>query len=141
MEKVNRILKRKDDGMVQIELMVTVFIVLLLLSIFITVLPVFIRMQELDHMANELVRTAEVYGGVSTEVQERYQELKTTTGITPKSISWEGTEYYQGTNRVQLNKKIKVRLTLDYDIGSSYLGSIPIELRSVTTGRSEVYIK
>lgn len=131
MEKIRNI---RGEG--YLDVAIGVFCIMLVVALALTLFPVFLKKQQLDTFADEIVRQAEMIG--STDVGSRIAQLKEETGLDP-DIRWE-CDYYNG-NRVQLNGDITVTLTDKVDIGFFVFGSFPIELKAKATGKSEVYYK
>lgn len=141
--------KKQDDALGSLELLTSFFVLLFLLSLFVDVLPMFVFKHNVNFVASELVRMAEVTGGTETdEVEERLEELENDLDIEFDSIDWTGTEYMESPNdtRVQINGKIKVTITTSYSIHGNKLSDanaldIVFPIVSTSTGRSEVYLK
>lgn len=143
--------KKRDDGSANIELIVSFFVLLFLLSMFLNILPLFVKKQDLNYMAGEVVRMAEVTGGIDNpEVNGVLTELQDTTGITLASdaIDWTGTDFMAAPNdtRVQINGKIKLTLKSSYVLKGNTLGDVStpnttLPITSTSTGRSEVFLK
>lgn len=131
---MTRILKNKGgEGFVDV--CVLVFAVVLVLALFVKVSPVFMAKQNLDTFANELVRTAEIAGGVGSATNNKVNSLRNETGLAP-AISW------SRMGDVQLGQEMTVTLTVNVNIGLfGDFGSFPITLTSKATGTSEVYYK
>lgn len=127
---------RDTRGEGYLDVAIGVFCIMLVVALAVTLFPVFLKKQQLDTYADEIVRQAEIIG--STDVGARIAQLREETGLDP-DIRWE-CEYYSG-NRVQLNGDITVTLTDRVDIGFFVFGSFPIELKAKATGKSEVYYK
>lgn len=125
---------RRGEG--YIDVAVSVLCLMLVVALAMTLFPVFMKKQQLDSFADEIVRQAEIVGG--TDVSGRIVQLKQETGLDPQ-IQW-NCEYYSG-NKVQLNGDIHVTLTQRVDIGFFVFGSFPIELKARASGKSEVYYK
>lgn len=125
-------LDRRGDGIVQHAFFVILAFVIIVL--FLTVAPVCVKKQQLDTYANEICRTAAISGRIGKETDERSQELKNQTGLTPE-ITW------STKGNVQLGQTITVTLKMKYDIGFGGLGSYPISLVSKSSDKSEVYWK
>lgn len=133
---------KTEKGFAYIDAVVVIFISMLSLSLIIGVLPVFMQWQNLNYMAHEVVKEAEIVGNIGPKVLERYDEVRSDTGLDPKSISFDGTEKIGGTQNVQMNDTIRVTLRSDFEWFSGFLGSgISTELTSTVTGRSGVYFK
>lgn len=131
MEKIKNI---RGEG--YLDVAIGMFCIMLVVALALTLFPVFLKKQQLDTFADEIVRQAEIIG--STDVGSRITQLKEETGLDP-DIRWE-CDYFSG-NRVQLNGDITVTLTDRVDIGFFVFGSFPIELKAKATGKSEVYYK
>lgn len=127
---------RSCRGEGYIDAAVGVLCLMLVVALAMTLFPVFMKKQQLDSFADEIVRQAEIVG--STDVSDRIAQLKQKTGLDPL-IQWD-CDYYSG-NRVQLNGDIQVTLTQRVDIGFFVFGSFPIELKAKASGKSEVYYK
>lgn len=134
MPKIRYLLKNKR-GEGYVDVIVLVLCAVLVLALAMRVLPVFIRKQQLDTFATELVREAEVSGRVGSETSRRAAILSEQTGLWP-DIEW------SATGRIQLNHEVTVTLTMETNIGLfGEFASFPITLRSQATGKSEVYWK
>ncbi len=131
MEKI-----RNAKGESYLDIVIGVFCIMIVVALAVTLFPVFLKKQQLDTFADEIVRQAEITG--STDVGSRIAQLKSETGLDP-DIHWE-CHYYNGS-KVQLNGDITVTLTDHVDIGFFVFGSFPIELKAKATGKSEVYYK
>lgn len=134
MRRIRDCLKcRRGEGYVDV--IVLVLCVMLVLSLCMRVLPVFIKKQQLDLYATELVREAEISGRVGTETSRRAVVLTEKTGLSP-AITW------SSRGKIQLNREVTVTLTLNTNIGLfGAFGSYPVTLRARATGKSEVYWK
>jgi len=108
---------------------------MLVVALAVRVFPVFIMKNQLDTFATELVREAEIAGGVGGETSQREAVLREKTGLDP-TVSW------SRTGNIQLNEEVTVTVTIQTNIGLfGGFGSFPITLRAEATGKSEVYHK
>lgn len=124
---------KKGEGYIDTIVLVLVFI--LLIVFILKVVPVFIKKQQLDNFATEIVRIAEVTGKIGNETAKKEEEMSRNLGISP-TVTW------SKTGKIQLNEEVEVTTTLEMDIGLfGGFGSFPITLRSVATGKGEVYWK
>lgn len=124
---------KSNRGEGYIDVVVLVLAVAMVLSLALSVLPVFVQKQQLDTYATELVREAEIYGRVGTETTNRATILSERLGIQP-DVQW------SKSGNIQLNDEITVTVTLETDIGLfGRIGSFPITLTAKATGKSEVY--
>ena len=118
---------RDRSGEGYVDMVVLVLCGMLVLALCVQVLPVFVKKQQLDVFATELVREA--------ETDRREESLIEKTGLEP-DISW------SQEGRIQLNKDVSVTLTYETNIGLfGKFGSFPVTLRAEASGKSEVYWK
>ena len=131
---MKKILKdRCGEGYVDVA--VLVLAAMLCIALIVKVSPVFLAKSHLDTFASEIVREAEIAGRVGSETNMRISQLRGQLGIDP-AISW------SRTGNIQLDDDITVTCTMTVNIGLwGSFGSFPIELRSVASGKSEVYHK
>ena len=126
---------RDRSGEGYVDMVVLVLCGMLVLALCVQVLPVFVKKQQLDVFATELVREAEISGRVGAETDRREESLIEKTGLEP-DISW------SQEGRIQLNKDVSVTLTYETIIGLfGKFGSFPVTLRAESSGKSEVYWK
>ena len=126
---------RDRSGEGYVDMVVLVLCGMLVLALCVQVLPVFVKKQQLDVFATELVREAEISGRVGTETSRRAAVLTEKTGLSP-TITW------SSRGKIQLNREVTVTLTLNTNIGLfGAFGSYPVTLRARATGKSEVYWK
>ena len=105
---------RDRSGEGYVDMVVLVLCGMLVLALCVQVLPVFVKKQQLDVFATELIEK---------------------TGLEP-DISW------SQEGRIQLNKDVSVTLTYETNIGLfGKFGSFPVTLRAEASGKSEVYWK
>ena len=126
---------RDRSGEGYVDMVVLVLCGMLVLALCVQVLPVFVKKQQLDVFATELVREAEISGRVGAETDRREESLIEKTGLEP-DISW------SQEGRIQLNKDVSVTLTYETNIGLfGKFASFPVTLRAEASGKSEVYWK
>ena len=126
---------RDRSGEGYVDMVVLVLCGMLVLALCMQVLPVFVKKQQLDVFATELVREAEISGRVGTETDRRKAILVEKTGLDP-DISW------SQEGRIQLNEDVAVTLTYETNIGLfGEFGSFPVTLRAEASGKSEAYWK
>ena len=126
---------RDRSGEGYVDMVVLVLCGMLVLALCVQVLPVFVKKQQLDVFATELVREAEISGRVGAETDRREESLIEKTGLEP-DISW------SQEGRIQLNKDVSVTLTYETNIGLfGKFDSFPVTLRAEASGKSEVYWK
>ena len=119
---------RDRSGEGYVDMVVLVLCGMLVLALCVQVLPVFVKKQQLDVFATELVREAEISGRVGAETDRREESLIEKTGLEP-DISW------SQEGRIQLNKDVSVTLTYETNIGLfGKFGSFPVTLRTEASG-------
>ena len=97
---MRRLLKSKiGEGYFDVAIMVLVSMMMLVVSI--NVFALFMEGQKLDYFRDELLNTAATYGRISTEVNDRYNELNAQTGLSP-SVTWSATYFDGSDKKVQL---------------------------------------
>ena len=134
LKRTKYILKsRRAEG--YIDICILVICAMLVIALAVRVFPVYIQKQQIDTLAVELIREAEIAGCVGTETTRREQMLSEKTGLYP-TVTW------SKTGKIQLNEEIRITVTYQANIGLfSGFGSFPITLRSDAAGKSEVYWK
>lgn len=128
-----KLLKSKS-GEGYIEVPIIILAVMLVIALAFATLPVFMVKSQLNSFADELCRTAEIYGEIGVETTSYAEELKTRLNISP-TISW------SKSGNIQLGDEFTVTVTITKDIGFSTFASFPVTLTAKATGRSEVYQK
>ncbi|KNZ42412.1 DUF4320 family protein [Acetobacterium bakii] len=131
-----------DKGSAVIEFVVGITLLFVVVSLGFSLFSVFPQYQNLDYIAKEMLREAELAGNTGTNVTNRYDDIQKVAGLEPKSISFDGTKYIGGTKNVQINDRIQVTVKSDYTLFSSFVGGgFTVELVATTSGRSGVYYK
>ncbi len=116
----------------------TLFFVMLLLVLFISVLGVINTSMKLHSVAAELSRYIEIRGMVDSAVYTELDRLAGVAGVTVTSREITGTVY--GT-KIQFGSEFTVHLTTTDNIGVGGMLSVPVQLETRVTGRSERYWK
>lgn len=134
---INLFFNDKKANANYVSAVIGLFVIMLFVTMFIYIFPIFKRQQTLDTFARELVRCCEIDGTIDQEANIR--RLSQMTGITP-NINFDY-DSYRGTHKVQLNHNIKVELSDTYYVYITTFARYPIDLRSIAYGKSEVYYK
>lgn len=117
---------------------VTVFILAaaIVISFAVRLFPVFIVKDQLNDLADQMLREAETQGMVEVDCRH----IISGSGITPDDVIWEAERY--SANKVQLNNPITVTCIARVEIGLfGEFASFPVNLKGKATGRSEVFWK
>lgn len=133
---IKRIAKKIKDNKgidVTIEEMFWMFIWFFILYFIIIIFGILLQIHQVNFFANELVRTAELYGEVGEETNIRYEELEETFGISP-TVEW------SKTGKLDFNEEISVLVTLKNNLKIASI-KIPYKIPMKSSGTSEVYRK
>ena len=126
---------RNEKGEGYIDVCVLVLCVFLMLGLVVNVLPVYVAKNQLDTVAQELCREAEMAGRIGPETSRREAVLREKTGLTPE-VEW------SEDGPFQLNEEVEVTLTMQMDIGLfGGFGTYPVTLHAKAQGKGEVYWK
>jgi len=136
---VLKIKNTRGEGYIEVVVIVLASMMVILLAV--GTFSLIVRKVNLNHFANELMRTAEVSGRVGTEVNGRYSELQDETGLSPV-MSWQASYFDEANKSVQLEGDIVLYLELHTSF-NGLGGFVPVQvtLKSKATGQSERYWK
>lgn len=131
-KKIKSILKdKKAEAM--IDTAVFLIVIMLTVAVVLKIYPVFTLKQNLDYFADELIRTAEIYGEIGSVTNDKEKELKHITNVNPE-VDW------STSGKVNLGDKIEVTLTYEYELGNfDIFGKMPVTIKSKSVGQSERY--
>lgn len=125
-------------GEMYIEAVVTMIVVMVLLMFCLSVLRIASVRNIGDHIADQLLETAALYGGFGSEFDAKVEELTAKYSGFSFEVSYEADWYNSIYKRVQLGDSLSV--TVSYDVSFGGFGSfITMPLTSVRTGASENY--
>ena len=125
---------QKGEGYVDVA--VLVFSAMLVLAFIIKTIPAFIVKDQLNTLATQTLREAQMEGKININ----YNPIADALGIQPDNVIWEANTF--SGDKVQLDEPITVTFIAKVNIGLfGEFGSFPISLKSKATGRSEVYWK
>ena len=131
-----------DKGSAILEFSIFFLLAMFVLTLIMGILPVWTQYQKLNYIAHEVLRDAELVGNTGSTVINTYKDMQEITGLKPKEISIDGTQYIGGTKNVQINDPIQVTVKSDFVWFSSFMGDgFNIELVAPASGRSGVYYK
>jgi hypothetical protein len=139
MRKLNKILKSKG-GEGYIDVVVGVLISTMLLVLIINVFSFLTVKQDMDYFAKEMIFVATAYGKTTDEVNSRYTELVTETGLNP-TISWQTTYFDSFDETVQYGDTITVTITYHTFLKGFGVFQIPVTLTAKHSGLSQMYWK
>lgn len=138
MKKIGNILKsnRGDAGFLSV--LVAAFWLIVALLFLLQIAAVFKAHSDLSNAADKLMRSAELSG--RTDLNAQIESLREDTELN-FFVSWEGTEYLSGTQRVQLNSDIKLHLSASHEMKLYNFPVYEITLNVRRSGTSEFYYK
>lgn len=131
---------RSKKAELYLDTIILVFVIFLLISLFLTVLPAIVQKQQLDVVAKETARFIEIQGSINGYESE-IQSIGERVGCVPDRIDPVEIEGGGSGDQIQLRTVFYVSIEKDVVIGGGILPGITITLRSVSNGRSEVYWK
>lgn len=130
------ILKFKEKkGASYIDVVILLLTSMLVIALAINLYPVFIVKGQLDTLAKQTLREAQLEG----EIEISHNAIAETAGLDPDTVEWNGNTFE--ANKVQFNEDMEVIFTKTVDIGFFEFGSFPINLKGKARGKSEVYWK
>ena len=137
------VLKRDRRGDMYVELLVSLLVILSLIWGFVKFMPLYPIKQNVDYMANQLVRTIELTGEVGAEYYAELSRLKAATRLEP-SISISTT--YIADTKIQLRERLSVTVSVVEKIeifSPAFTDPVTIDVpvSKTVTGMSEVYWK
>jgi len=136
---MRKILKsNKGEG--YIDLAVAVLVLVFVLVVAISLWSAITLKQDMRYMCQELIDTATKTGKISTEVDDRYQELCDEVGFTP-TVSWKTTYYNSTKKQVQLGDTITCTITCSITLQGFGEFTLPFDVTVTQSGLSRVYWK
>lgn len=131
-----------NSGEGYLELIIIMVVSITLICSFIEIIPIFIKKQYLDYMAQSLARTIEITGSKGSIYDKELDRLKSETGLDP-SIDIEG-DFID--DKLQLRERFTITLKDNVSvkiIEPSFAPPVEIKIpiSRTITGISEVYWK
>ncbi|SFR77729.1 DUF4320 family protein [Anaeromicropila populeti] len=130
----------EQEGAAMIEICIGVLVAGMILTLILQTISVMIYRYQMGTFADKVGEIISVSGKYDSEVQEVVKEYVESTNLQNVAISLEGTEYMEGTEKIQLNSCIRITVSASYQIGFDF-ANVPISLRNVSQTRSDVYWK
>lgn len=140
MKRFLKIIKNKD-GTSYIDTIILIFVIAMILALFIKVIPVFILKSNLNTFATNISKIISVEGRYDTEVKNKIKEYQNANHLDDVVINMDETVFINGTDKIQLNDKIVVKVQLKYDLGFFQFGKFEVTLNNKAIERSDVYWK
>lgn len=140
MKRFLKIIKNKD-GTSYIDTIILIFVIAMILALFIKVIPVFILKSNLNTFATNISKIISVEGRYDTEVKNKIKEYQNANHMDDVVINMDETVFINGTDKIQLNDKIVVKVQLKYDLGFFQFCKFEVTLNNKAIERSDVYWK
>lgn len=134
-EKIRKLLKDKRGSGTFIEMAVLILVVLMMLALSISFLQIYARHNLINTMAHELARYVEIKGIINSDTYNEFERLKRASGFDSATVS------FDQSGRLQLEEPFTVTVTVREKFGIGSIQVIPVDVKAVSTGRSEVYWK
>lgn len=128
---------KNEKGNAYVEFLVSLWLLVVVFALGISILSIFSTRYNLENCADTLIKVAETEG--TTDLDVTIEKLKETTGL-DFEVSWTGTEYILGTEKVQLGDVIFLTVTDSHEIGVGKYAQ-PVQMISRREGMSEKYHK
>lgn len=135
LNKAKRLLKNKDGSSVYIELTVLFLVCMMLLSLSISFLNVYAKHNLVNTMAHELARYVEIKGQIDNSTYAEFNRLKTASGFGNATVN------FDRSGKLSLEESFTVTVSVRERFGIGSVQVIPVTVKAVATGRSEVYWK
>lgn len=101
--------KKYKSAAMMIEVLFQISIAMALIFCFVMLWQPFIRAINLDYMAKTIVRAIEANGRIDYNIYDLQAELEKELGVKP-NVTYTA-DYISGTNKIQIRKKFKVKIT------------------------------
>lgn len=140
MKRWLKVIKNKN-GTSYINTIILVFVIAMVLALFIKVIPVFILKNNLNTFATNISRIVSVEGRYDTEVKNIIKEYQIANHMDDVVIDMDESSFLSGTDKIQLNDIVVVKVKIKYDLGFFQFGKFEVALNNKAIARSEVYWK
>ena len=131
------LLKRGDGTSAYIELAVLIMVLVMFLAFAISFLSVYAKHNLVNAMAHEIARFVEIKGQINSAVYDEFDRLKLAAGPTFSGA----TLSFDKSGKLDLEESFTVTVTLPQKFGIGGVEIIPVTVKAISTGRSEVYWK
>ncbi len=135
MRKIKQLLKDRSGTATFIEMAVLVIVCMMLLTMSISYLQIYSKHNLVNSMAHEIARFVEIEGEVSPDVYAEFERLKLATGFSNATVDLDK------SGRIPLEERFTVTVSVQQKFGIGSIKVIPVTVKAIATGRSEVYWK
>lgn len=135
MKKYLERFKSARGGGTYIEMTISFLVIMMTLAFIMAFVPIFLTKMNLNNIANELCREAEIAGRIGTETDERLERLLEVNPNLNPTVTW------STSGKVNIGETFTVKVSADYDFSFFIFNNLPITLSSKAEGTSEVFWK
>lgn len=132
---------KETKGASMLEVIAGFFVGCMVIVIILNVVSALFYVSRIGTFAEQVCKIVSVEGKYDSEVMKSIAEYQEESNLQTVEISLEGTDFLNGSDKIQLNDPIKVTVSGRYDIGFLTVGSFPIVIKNKAITRSEVYWK
>lgn len=128
------------NGSSYVDLLISIFIIILVLALAITTLPPIIEKNTLNRATDEICRYIEISGNTS-DVDKKIKEICKEFNISISDYHVNAKYFNERDKSIQLGQTFTVMIETKTSIGLGGLIKIPVRLKAQSLGVSEVYWK
>ena len=133
--KILRFLRDKRGSGTFVELAVLILVIMMFLSLSVSFLNIYAKYTIVNAMAHEIARYVEIKGVIDGNTFGEFDRLRSASGLSSATVS------FDRSGRIQLEDPFTVTVTMTERFGIGSIRVVPVTVRAVSTGRSEVYWK
>lgn len=134
-QRAAALLKQKRGASAFIEMSVLILVVTMLLALVVSFFGIYAKYNLVNTMAHELARYVEITGEVSSDAYSEFERLKRASGFSNATVD------FDKSGRIQLEEPFTVTVTVSERFGIGTLMIFPVNIKAVSTGRSEMFWK
>lgn len=134
-QKIKLKMKDRRGLATYIELAILLLVCMMLLALSVSFFQIYAKHNLVNSMAHELARRVEVTGEVGSSTYAEFERLKLASGYRDATVS------FSHSGRIPLEEPFTVVVMVPQKFGIGGIQIIPMTVKAVATGRSEVYWK
>lgn len=133
--KICAVLKDRRGASAFADMSVMVIVFMMLLALTISFMNIYAKHNLTNTMAHEMARYIEIKGTIDSDTNAEFARLKQTSGFESATVS------FDKSGKLDLEESFTVTVTVQERFGIGGIQVIPVEVKAIATGRSEVYQK
>lgn len=134
-KKITGKLKETNGESGFIGIAVIIMVVAICLVTITSYLRIYAKYNLVNSIAHEMARYVEIKGQVGPDAYDEFERLKRAAGFDTATIT------FSRTGRIPLEEPFTVTVTLSERFGVGSIKVLPVNVKAVASGRSEVYWK